>query len=66
MTLMHFSSVVPGLAFETWYRCESRSLSVMCTVPASKLLPAFAVLLENAAYVPMPASAPSAPTTSSV
>ncbi len=39
------------------------SLSVRSTtVPASNVLPAFTVVAENAENVPMPATAPSAPT----
>ncbi len=38
------------------------SLSSIATVPASNVLPALTVVAENAENVPMPATAPSAPT----
>src|SRR6185436_607830 len=54
----------PGLRFVTLYRAEPASLSVMYTVPASKLLPLFEVLLLNAERVPTPTMAPTTPTIS--
>src|SRR6185436_9295870 len=54
----------PGLRFVTLYRAEPASLSVMYTVPASKLLPVFEVLLLKAESVPTPTMAPTTPTIS--
>src|SRR3954447_16055588 len=59
---MQLVTVSPGFRFVTLYSAEPASLSVRYTVPASKLLPLFEVLLLNAERVPAPTMAPRTPT----
>src|SRR4026208_1729921 len=59
---MHADTESPGAASAMLYIALIASLSEMATVPASNVLAAFTVVAENAENVPMPATAPSAPT----
>src|SRR4051794_4383990 len=61
---MQLVTVSPGLRSVTLYSAEPASLSLTYTVPASKLLPLFDVLLLNAERVPTPTRAPTTPTIS--
>ena len=65
VTRMHRVTTSLGFAPVMVYIAAFASLSEITTVPAAKLSPAFTVVAENAAYVPMLATVPTTPTSRS-
>src|SRR5690242_9797238 len=59
---MHWLVLSPGFRFERLNRAWPASSSASTTVPAANVLPGFAVVAVNAAFVADSTSAPQAPT----